>query len=72
MANEQLQDERIEIQKAANSSKKEIVVLELYMFFILCIVLFFLFVMPSNYIRNILGYENKELTVPGYIPASKN
>lgn len=72
MANEQLQDERIEIQKAANSSKKEIVVLELYMFFILCVVLFFLYVMPSSYIKSILGYENKELTVPGFIPASKN
>ncbi len=72
MANEQLQDERIEIQKAANSTKKEIVVLELYMFFILCVVLFFLFVMPTSYIKNILGYENKELTVPGFIPASKN
>ena len=72
MANEQLQDERIEIQKAANSSKKEIVVLELYMFLILCVVLFFLYVMPSNYIKNILGYENKELTVPGFTPASKN
>jgi len=35
-------------------------------------VLFFLYVMPSSHIKNILGYENKELTVPGFIPASKN